>query len=298
MASPASWRQAFLDDRRPMEPTATEVNASLRPLENVRAVIFDVYGTLVISGSGDVGSADSDGDGRDAIMADAIASVWGDSSPDPMPGIEQLQQQIRSTNAARVSDQCPQPEVDIVDVWRHTMADSGVDVTPEDNDRLLRLAASYEAQANPTWPMPGAQKLLSELNTSGIRMGIVSNAQFFSPSLVEDLLDGSSLDQGGFDLNCCVFSNRFRHAKPGPKLFDVLRNGLARVGIAPHEAVYVGNDMLNDIWAASMAGLKTAWFAGDGRSCRPRQNDPRCRSLRPDVVLTDLLQLLSCLQSI
>ena len=62
-----------------------------------------------------------------------------------------------------------------------------------------------------------------------------------------------------------------------------------------HDAIYVGNDMLNDVWAASQAGMQTAWFAGDARSCRRREDDPRCRSLRPDVVLTSLMQLLQCL---
>jgi putative hydrolase of the HAD superfamily len=127
-------------------------------------------------------------------------------------------------------------------------------------------------------------------------MGIVSNAQVFTPCLVEDLLVGKSLTAGGFDLDLCIFSNRFRQAKPGPRLFDVLREGLTRRGILPHEAVYVGNDMLNDVWAASQAGLQTAWFAGDARSCRRREDDPRCRSLRPNVVLTNLVQLIECLE--
>jgi putative hydrolase of the HAD superfamily len=70
---------------------------------------------------------------------------------------------------------------------------------------------------------------------------------------------------------------------------------LARREIPPSEAIYVGNDMLNDVWAASQAGFRTAWFAGDARSCRRREDDPRCRSLRPDLVLTSLLQLLECL---
>jgi putative hydrolase of the HAD superfamily len=144
--------------------------------------------------------------------------------------------------------------------------------------------------------MPGSIELLAALRRSLFPMGIVSNAQVFTPPLVEDLVDSKNLELGGFDLNLCFFSNRFRQSKPGPRLFDALRDALSRRGILPYEAVYVGNDMLNDIWAASQAGLRTAWFAGDARSLRARDDDPRCLSLRPDVVLTNLLQLLECLR--
>ena len=30
------------------------------------------------------------------------------------------------------------------------------------------------------------------------------------------------LEDGGFDLDLCFFSNRYRQAKPGPRLFEVL----------------------------------------------------------------------------
>ena len=97
-------------------------------------------------------------------------------------------------------------------------------------------------------------------------------------------------------MDLCVFSYRYRQAKPGPRLFEVLQRALEQRGLAPDETLYVGNDMLNDVWAASQAGLKTAWFAGDRRSCRARTDDARCQSLRPDLVLTELVQLLQCLE--
>ena len=53
--------------------------------------------------------------------------------------------------------------------------------------------------------------------------------------------------------------------------------------------------MLNDIWTASQAGLKTALFAGDQRSLRLRETDDRCQGLEPDVVITELNQLVHIL---
>ena len=42
---------------RPLEPRPTGAAPVLRPIEDVEAVLFDVYGTLVISASGEVGTA-------------------------------------------------------------------------------------------------------------------------------------------------------------------------------------------------------------------------------------------------
>ena len=46
---------------------------------------------------------------------------------------------------------------------------------------------------------------------------------------------------------------------------------LGKNGVAPGEVLYVGNDMLNDVYAAGQVGFRTALFAGDQRSLRMRQ---------------------------
>lgn len=292
--NPHEWLSPVLRLRNAMPQEPTGVDAELKMLPDVKAVILDVYGTLVISGSGDVGSADTL-DHSDRILM-ALAAVGVSDSLSQPPTMAMLREEIERMNRERRGDVCPKPEVDIVEVWRRVLMGCGLARAQQSIGRVVELAAQYEARANPTWPMPGSFELLATLRKSQIPMGIVSNAQVFTPPLVEDLVASKNLEMGGFDLNLCFFSNRFRHSKPGPRLFDALRDALSRRGICPYEAIYVGNDMLNDVWSASQAGLRTAWFAGDARSRRAREDDPRCRSLRPDVVLTNLLQLLECLK--
>ena len=53
-----SWVDGILHDRVEMWPMETHVESRLQRLPGIKAVLFDIYGTLVISGSGDVGSAD------------------------------------------------------------------------------------------------------------------------------------------------------------------------------------------------------------------------------------------------
>jgi len=53
--------------------------------------------------------------------------------------------------------------------------------------------------------------------------------------------------------------------------------------------------MLNDILPAQRIGFKTALFAGDKRSLRLRPDDARCEDIVPDIIVTDLLQLVEYL---
>ena len=56
-----SWLENVTQYREEMQPLETAIKPNLRQLTGVRAVVFDIYGTLLISGSGDVGSADTGG---------------------------------------------------------------------------------------------------------------------------------------------------------------------------------------------------------------------------------------------
>jgi putative hydrolase of the HAD superfamily len=189
------------------------------------------------------------------------------------------------------------PEVDIVEVWRdalrlleqegHLSAEPGV-VDP------ARLAVEYEVRSNPVWPMPHALECLYELRRAGLALGIVSNAQFFTPELFPALLGGTLKDLG-FDEQLEYYSYRHGRAKPGEYLYRRACETLAARKIHPHQALYVGNDMLNDMLPAGRVGFRTALFAGDARSLRLREGDPRVEGLLPDLVLTDLSQLAASL---
>ncbi len=303
MTDPKDWTSAVVTRQQPMRPLPTDVKPILRRIGGIRAVVFDVYGTLLISGSGEVGTAE-DPPG-DASLKDPMQQVMASLGvpADVAPTHSDLRQAIAAENDARRSRQRPYPEIEIVNVWRELFRREGLISFGDDSvagdsasrpgtGRLVRAADEFEALANPTWPMPGASEVLGQLSDR-FPLGIVSNAQVFTIDLIESLC-GAPLMRGPFDLDLCVFSNRFRQSKPGPRLFEFLKAMLHRRGISAGETLYVGNDRLNDVWAAGQAGLKTAWFAGDRRSLRRRVGDPRCDGKKPDVVVTALTQLLDC----
>lgn len=289
------YAQLFRDRSQPLEIQPTGEPEQLQVLEGIRGVFFDVYGTMFISGTGDVGVASEAG--KAEACADALAAVGIALNRDPQSAIDRLLGTIRYQQQKSRDSGVEHPEVDILEVWRQylqaldTEGWVGGDVDAVD---YRRLAIEYEIRANPVWPMPGVMEVLSALTARDLTLGIISNAQFYTLEMFQGLL-GHTPDELGFDPGLQIYSFRYLQAKPGEFLYELARNALAIRQLKAENILYVGNDMLNDIQAANSVGFRTALFAGDRRSLRWRAGDPRVEGVNADLVLTDLRSLESCL---
>ncbi len=277
-------KKTILALSRPLTPKPTHIQPRLQSLSNIKAVLFDIYGTLFISAAGDIG-VDTAVDNHQAFQA-ALRAVG-------LPAVgsaEQLKKAIEAEHRRKRAQGIDFPEVDIVAIWRQVLAGLMPETTLTD-ERLQQLALEYEWRSNPVWPMPGLAALLAGLKSKGMTMGLISNAQFYTPLLLEAFLQ-KPLQTIGFDEDLCIFSYQVGEAKPSPRLFELAVTRLARFGIKTDEILYIGNDMLKDVWPASQLGLRTALFAGDARSLRLREDDPRCQGLQPDLIVKNLPDLL------
>ncbi|MBW1837880.1 MAG: HAD family hydrolase [Deltaproteobacteria bacterium] len=174
-----------------------------------------------------------------------------------------------------------------------------------DADQVRAFALEFELIVNPVYPMPHLAALLSGCRERKLWMGMISNAQFYTPYLFQWFLDANHEALGfctdlvffsyQFGTDLVFFSYQFGYAKPSPFLFNLAALKLKEKGIMEHAVLYVGNDMLNDIYPATVTGFKTALFAGDSRSLRLRKDEPKCKHLSADIVITDLIQLLDYL---
>ena len=289
----AQYRDILRSHARPLLPIPTGERSVLRPVKGIRSVLFDVYGTLVISASGEVGTQ------QEAAAGEAFSAALDTSDIrlkiDGDQGVRQLLETIGGFHGRSRNRGIEYPEVDIVEVWRSTvqaMSQSGqLSLPPGGQVDYHRLATEYEARANPVWPMPGVAQCLAALRGRGLLLGLVSNAQFFTPLVFEALLNQTP-EELGFDPDLQVFSYRLEEAKPSGVLYDVAVRSLRRRGIEPEAALYVGNDLLNDITPASKVGFVTALFAGDARSLRRRAGDRRVEGIEPDLTLTSLVELI------
>lgn len=269
---------------RPLEVEPSGEEPVLVDMKGVRTVIFDVYGTCFISGSGDIGLT-AEHPGREALMDSLreqgveVPAEWAEEA------MARFFELIRLDHRRTRGEGVEYPEVRILDIWEQWRREAMVQVD------VRRLAIDVECRLNPVWPMPGLETTLDGLRAAGMDLGIVSNAQAFTPQLFP-ALTGRRLEDFGIPPGHCIWSWVGREAKPSRGLY---RQVLERLGDPdPTTCLYVGNDMRNDIAPARAEGMQTALFAGDGRSLRWREGDPLVADVLPDMVVTRLNHLLEC----
>ena len=176
-------------------------------------------------------------------------------------------------------------------MWKNVFSRIKINTESYSETSLFHFAAAFELAVNPVWPMPESSSILSYLHDKKYTMGIVSNAQCYTPLLFPAFSDKNHTELG-FQSDLCIWSYLEHRAKPDIKLFLNLLTTLNECyNIKPFEGVYVGNDMLNDVWTASECGMKTILFAGDKRSLRLREDKQQVKNCKPDCIITNLNQI-------
>ncbi len=266
---------------RPLAPLPTNLKPAGKLHQKVECLLFDVYGTLFISGSGDIGI--TKGNSNQFWKLEPLLSKYKLNTnvesllKDFFNAIEYEHTKLRKSGIDF-------PEVKIENIWMQVLGKDNI-------NQVKDFAVEFEIIANPVYPMPHLKELLSVCQRRQLPIGIISNAQFYTPLLFEWFLD-SNLTNLGFAEELTLFSYRFGRAKPSSFLFQIAAERLKKMRFPSHTALYLGNDMLNDIYPAHTVGFSTALFAGDARSLRLRESEPKCKNLSPDLVVTDLMQIL------
>jgi putative hydrolase of the HAD superfamily len=268
-------------------PIPTGVEPAGRLKRPVACILFDIYGTLFISGSGDIAVAQKGAAatvGIDTILERHGWTLSADQAQDA------LHAEIKRVHARLHQGGEAHPEVVIEEIWKRVLVASDI-------ERVRRFALEYELAVNPVWPMPHLKETLNTLVEAGMVLGIISNAQFYTPLLFQWFL-GQDLEGLGFDPHLTIFSYEWGCAKPSQRIFEIARRRLSAMGIDPSKTLYLGNDMRNDILGAHRAGFQTALFAGDKRSLRLREEDHACRRVSPDITITNLDQICDHLKGL
>ena len=269
----------------PLSPLPTSINPSGKLEKKIQCILFDIYGTLFISGSGDISIARQQSQQsqnlRNLLDKHHIKKEPQIVLDDFFSAVDIEHDRLKITGANF-------PEVEIDRIWTRVLE-------IEKLDAVRAFAVEFELIVNPVYPMPNLEKMLSGCKKSTLLMGIISNAQFFTPYLFRWFL-GSSPEDLGIKSDLIFYSYKSGHAKPSPFMFEAAAKNLRDMDIPAHSTLYIGNDMLNDIYPAKMVGFKTALFAGDARSLRLREDHPKCQNLSADIVITDLVQILDLIQ--
>lgn len=215
------------------------------PALKFRAVIFDIYGTLLIASSGGIKPEPL----MDAVLRDVIREFG--HAPPPSPSAELHQAVLAHHAAAGVAF----PEIDLCKLWRKVL---GLD----DYAEIAPMVHAMENLWHPSRLMPGATQAIQTLSRTGISLGLLSNAQCNALASLGPITDF-------FAPELTILSYQQGIAKPSPELFHTLADRLAGRKISPSETLYIGNDPLHDIVPAGAYGFKTALFTGHPDSLKP-----------------------------
>lgn len=169
------------------------------------------------------------------------------------------------------------PEIRIDELWNVILSiliNNGY--TLEDHlrgsrkDTAMCIAYFYNFFALKRGFFPEVISTLKELKANNIKLGIISNAQFYTPIDItlflrdqdDSLVDYSEL----FEPDFTFFSYEYGVAKPSGIFYDRLFDALYEHSVLPEQTVFVGNDLLLDIKSAQDVGLKAALFTGKKES--------------------------------
>jgi putative hydrolase of the HAD superfamily len=275
-------------------------------MKGAGAVLWDVYGTLLALSVGDLDSSLAKKD----TMLDAFGltarefGFGGFLDGDPAKNLLELYvDEIRKSHRRKRSHGVRSPEVKIENIWLRILkrlAARGYEPRNDNGlglDLALRVAYFFDDVYQTKKLYPGARRTLEGIRKLGLKQGIVSNAQFYTPIALNMLLQTKK--SGGnrpletlFDRRLIFFSYKLGVSKPNPLAFDRARSRLESMGIRPEQVLCVGNDVRKDMMPARAAGFRSVLFAGDRESLNLREEQPECAGFKPDAIITSLPQLL------
>ncbi|HUI91890.1 MAG TPA: HAD family hydrolase [Chitinivibrionales bacterium] len=286
-----------------MELTPLDYPSKGGSLADIRVALFDVYGTLVNYWKRVFAT---EAGRQHAVLAafDKVIDRFGikkylvEMNPDEPPEktLSDLYHGLISLKHGLAAEKNIEfPEVRIEDIWeaillmleRHGYDPSGL-ALGKGSDFLRCMAYCYNFFAFNRGLYPGVADALQRLKEENILLGILSNAQFYTPIdlslFLRDQSNGDIDDYSRlFEHDFVFFSFEYGVSKPNSLLFRKLFDALYQHQILPSQALLVGNDLVSDIKPAQEAGMKTAFFTGDNRCVFTHGSD---WTIIPDISFT------------
>jgi FMN phosphatase YigB (HAD superfamily) len=314
MGMPLSLEQyaASLDARNlpwPAPPHVRRPRARphLKPLPEVRAVIWSIYGTLLTITGGELLL-----EHRQKLMMELALDktlqefrMWGSMTRKPGQPADYLAQIYGRVLGEQMMAPAPpgerHPEVLADRLWEEIIKkllqkDYKWDVGAYGslNEYSRKVAYFFHASLQGTACYRGAPAALRHVTDAGLLQGWLDNGQVFTPVQLArglEARDPAARLDDLFAPDLRVLSYEYRARKPSDRLFHEMLARLETRGVDPREALYVGAHIDRDIVPARRLGMRTALFAGDVDSVSATPEQLKDRTRRPDVLLTKLPQI-------
>lgn len=280
--------QLAREGNRPPSRALTPLNylAQAEKLHDVKAVIFDVYGTLINYWRSEF----SEKELKDKVLLSAFkktcdyfgfTSYLQEMNPADVPArtLQDFYHGLIALNHEKsLKKGIESPEVRVEEVWeviimilcRHGYNASKPDLgSKKELSKCIAYFYNYHSLNGEFYG--DVVDTLQKLRKSNIKLGIVADAQFYTPIdltlLIRKQSNGAFEDYLElFDVDLIFYSFEYGMTKANPTLFRKLYDALYEYQILPSQTVFIGNDIFLDIKTAADIGMKTAFFTGDNKS--------------------------------
>lgn len=291
---------SLLESQERFSPIFTEIKPELKKDKEVKACIFDIYGTLLMSSSGDINTRyvrTKNLKKTFEITGVTINKSFKNERAILFLILDIFKKVISNHHENSRNSSIPYPEIEIREIWEEVLhlASSKEYIYIEEDFDITTFTLVFELVNNKAYPIPGMTDIIDRIKERNMPLGIVSNAQHYTPVIMNYFITGNLNNDESvvhFNEDLQFFSYKYKKAKPDTFLFDLLVPVLhEKYGLQPYETIYIGNDMLKDVLPAKQVGLKTVLFAGDKRSLRLRKDEAKIKGITPDYIITDLIQI-------
>ncbi len=304
-----------LDERRLIwpkvpAPKAIAANPYVKPLPGIRAVLWDVYGTLLRVSDGRFTLFPED-EVRLQIALDKTIhefNMWNHMYRKPGPPWQSMIGLYRSVIERQSMLAAPRgdvTEVNLVETWRAIIErlfekeyhfDEGL---YGDLDEFSeKVAYFFHCCLQATEARSGAVQAMTDIAANELQQGFLADGQSFT--LVQTLR--ALAMQGSlpplyelFRPQTLILSHSVGVKKPSRSLFTVAVDQLRGLGIQAQEILHISCRLNTDLVPARAAGMRTALLVAEKSGLEVDTAILKDAAKKPDRLLTDLSQLYNVL---
>jgi FMN phosphatase YigB (HAD superfamily) len=283
---------------------APRARRHLIQLPHVRAVLWNIYGTLLAISGGELLFEHPNAFIMDTALDKTIQefNMWGSMSRKPgqpsdyMKSIYREVLQDLMIRAPRNS-----PEICTERIWEaivKKLLQKGYKFDSNFygalNEYSAKVAYFFHASLQGTACYAGAANALKQVANRQLVQGLLADGQCFT---TVQLQRGLKQQDADVDLDALIdprlrlLSCQVGLRKPSEALFQLALEKLEERGIAPVQVLHIGSRLTQDIVPAKKLGMRTALFAGDSSSLQATPEQLKASATRPDILLTSLEQI-------
>jgi FMN phosphatase YigB (HAD superfamily) len=308
----------FLDTREltwpvppPIEPPKAKPH--WKPLRDVRAVTWNLYGTLLHISTGELLFEHPNKFVMDVALEKTVQEfkMWGSmtrKAGQPSEYMAKLYAQELAYTKLAPSPGEKFPEIAAEKIWERLLKkllqkeykwDEGFFGSQSDYSR--KIAYFFHTSLQGTDCYPDGMGVLEHIRGCGVRQGLIADGQCFTMTQLRRGLaqqGGSTTVDEFFPGSLRSLSFDVRGRKPSERLFRPVLEQLAKQGITPEQVLHVGSRIVQDIVPAKKLGMRTALFAGDAESVQATPEQLKDAATKPNILLTELKQLKDVIEPV